>query len=125
MNNKYCQHGVIQQSVSFKNACEILESLLVDDSKKEEIKEQSQLDNSNNEELPNLDVYIFSTVDIDIDKILIPTQISINTKKKLPLEIIWSNFEFDVSHLRSLTLMLYLQIYMRETKDRFDSFDEI
>ena len=125
MNNQYREQGVIQQSASFKNVCEKLESLLVDDSKKEEVKEQSQLANPINEELPNLDVYTFSTVDIDIDKIMIPTQISINTRKKIPQEIIWSSFEFDVSHLQSFTLIFYLQIYMRETDDRFDSFDEI
>ena len=125
MNNQYREQGVIQQSASFKNVCEKLESLLVDDSKKEEVKEESQLANPINEELPNLNVYTFSTVDIDIDKIMIPTQMSINKGKKLPREIIWSSFEFDVSHLQSFTLIFYLQIYMRETDDRFDSFDEI
>ena len=50
---------------------------------------------------------------------------SINKRKKLPLEIIWNSFEFDVSHLQSFSLIFYLQIYMRETDDRLDSFDEI
>ena len=41
MNNQYREQGVIQKSASFKNVCEKLESLLVDDSKKEEVKTKS------------------------------------------------------------------------------------
>ena len=66
-----------------------------------------------------------SSLELDLDKILMITQLPITIQNSYSDIITWSSYDFEIAHLQVFTLVYYSQIFLKESIIDLDYFDHV
>ena len=66
-----------------------------------------------------------SSLELDLDKILMITQLPVSIENSYSDIITWSSYYSKITHLQTFTLVYYSQIYTNESIKDLDFFDDV
>ena len=66
-----------------------------------------------------------SSLELDLDKILMITQLPVSIENSYSDNITWSSYDSKITHLQTFTLVYYSQIYSKEYIKDLDFFDNV
>ena len=66
-----------------------------------------------------------SSLELDLDKILMITQLPVSIENSYSDIITWSSYDSKITHLQTFTLVYYSQIYTNESIKDLDFFDDV
>ena len=66
-----------------------------------------------------------SSLELDLDKILMITQLPVSIENSYSDIIAWSSYDSKITHLQTFTLVYYSQIYTNESIKDLDFFDNV